>query len=95
MRTLLRNAATNVKLPTCLHSTAYAPLKFTTARSWFPLLRQTHDGSRAIGAKRIDTPADLTPEVLADPKLMFCQLIDIEKDFPNLPSICITTNEVV
>ena len=43
----------------------------------FPCFAKPYDGSRAIGAKRIDTPADLIPEVLADPKLMFCQLIDI------------------
>jgi len=47
----------------------------------FPCFPNPTAGSRAIGAKRIDTPADLTPEVLADPKLMFCQLIDIEKEF--------------
>ena len=47
----------------------------------FPCFAKPYDGSRAIGAKRIDTPADLTPEVLADPKLMFCQLIDIENEF--------------
>lgn len=47
----------------------------------FPCFAKPYDGSRAIGAKRIDTPADLTPEVLADTKLMFCQFIDIENKF--------------
>lgn len=47
----------------------------------FPCFDKPYDGSRAIGAKRIDTPADLTPEVLADTKLMFCQFIDIENKF--------------
>ena len=37
MRTLLRDAAINVKPPTCLPATAYARPKFTTARSWFSL----------------------------------------------------------
>lgn len=47
----------------------------------FPCFAKPYDGSRAIGAQRIDTPADLTPEILNDPKLMFCQLIDIENEF--------------
>lgn len=46
-----------------------------------PCFAKPYDGSRAIGAKRIDSEADLTPEVLADPKLMFCQLIDIVHEF--------------
>ena len=47
----------------------------------FPCFAKPYDGSRAIGAKRIDTPACLTPEILDDPKLMFCELIDIENEF--------------
>ena len=47
----------------------------------FPCFAKPYDGSRAIGAKRIDTPACLTPEIVDDPKLMFCELIDIENEF--------------
>lgn len=46
-----------------------------------PCFVKPYDGSRAIGAKRINTLADITPEMTADPKLMFCQLIDIENEF--------------
>ena len=46
-----------------------------------PCFVKPYDGSRAVGAKRIDTEADITPEMMADPKLMFCQLIDIVNEF--------------
>ncbi|QEY23637.1 ATP-grasp domain-containing protein [Neisseria animalis] len=46
-----------------------------------PCFAKPYDGSRAIGAKRIDTAAELTPDLLADEKMMFCQLIDLEHEF--------------
>ncbi|MCP1659206.1 ATP-grasp domain-containing protein [Neisseria perflava] len=46
-----------------------------------PCFVKPYDGSRAIGAKRVDTAADITPEMMADEKLMFCQLIDIVNEF--------------
>lgn len=46
-----------------------------------PCFVKPYDGSRAIGAKRVDTEADITAEMMADTKLIFCQLIDIENEF--------------
>lgn len=46
-----------------------------------PCFVKPYDGSRAIGAKRVDTQADISDEMMADPKLMFCQLIDIVNEF--------------
>ncbi|ASK26856.1 ATP-grasp domain-containing protein [Neisseria chenwenguii] len=46
----------------------------------FPCFAKPYDGSRSIGAKRIMSPDDLTEELLADPKMMFCQYIDNEFD---------------
>ncbi|WP_416191292.1 ATP-grasp domain-containing protein [Neisseria sp. CCUG12390] len=46
-----------------------------------PCFVKPYDGSRAIGAKRIDTQADISDDMMADPKLMFCQLIDIVNEF--------------
>ncbi|WP_165008785.1 ATP-grasp domain-containing protein [Neisseria yangbaofengii] len=47
----------------------------------FPCFVKPYDGSRAIGAKRIDSQSDISDEMMADPKLIFCQLIDIINEF--------------
>ena len=47
----------------------------------FPCFAKPYDGSRAIGAKKINTPADLTADITEDPKIMFAQYIDIENAF--------------
>ena len=47
----------------------------------FPCFAKPYDGSRAIGAKKINTPADLTVDITEDPKMMFTQYIDIENTF--------------
>ena len=47
----------------------------------FPCFAKPYDGSRAIGAKKINTPADLTADITEDPKMMFAQYIDIENAF--------------
>ena len=47
----------------------------------FPCFAKPYDGSRAIGAKKINTPADLTADIAEDPKMMFAQYIDIENAF--------------
>lgn len=47
----------------------------------FPCFAKPYDGSRAVGAARLDKPSDLTAEMAANPKLMFSRLIDIENEF--------------
>ena len=47
----------------------------------FPCFAKPYDGSRAIGAKKINTQADLTADIAEDPKMMFAQYIDIENAF--------------
>lgn len=58
-----------------------APAIYPRERLVFPCFAKPYDGSRAIGAKRIDSAADITPEMAADPKLMFCQFVDIANEF--------------
>lgn len=58
-----------------------SPTLYEKTQLTFPCFVKPYDGSRAIGAKRIDSAADLTPEMLADPKLMFCQLINIVSEY--------------
>lgn len=47
----------------------------------FPCFAKPYDGSRGIGAQAVNDPSELTPELLNDPKIMFCQLIDIQNTF--------------
>ena len=47
----------------------------------FPCFAKPYDGSRGIGAQAINDANELTPELLNDPKMMFCQLIDIKNTF--------------
>lgn len=47
----------------------------------FPCFAKPYDGSRSIGAKYIGSTEDLSYDMLTDPKLIFCQYIDIEKTF--------------
>ncbi|MEJ6788900.1 ATP-grasp domain-containing protein [Brevundimonas sp. BR2-1] len=41
----------------------------------FPAFAKPYDGSRSIGAAPLPSPADLTPAMLADEKLMFMEMI--------------------
>ncbi|EGV37387.1 ATP-grasp domain-containing protein [Neisseria weaveri] len=47
----------------------------------FPCFVKPYDGSRAVGAKMLKSAEELTNELLTDPKMMFCQLIDIKNTF--------------
>ena len=58
-----------------------SPEVYDRNRLVYPCFVKPYNGSRAIGARRLDRAADLTPEILADSKLMFCQLIDIAEEF--------------
>ena len=58
-----------------------SPEIYERDRLVFPCFAKPYDGSRAIGAKKINTPADLTVDITEDPKMMFTQYIDIENTF--------------
>ena len=58
-----------------------SPEIYERDRLVFPCFAKPYDGSRAIGAKKINTPADLTVDITEDPKMMFAQYIDIENTF--------------
>ncbi|STZ75393.1 ATP-grasp domain-containing protein [Bergeriella denitrificans] len=58
-----------------------SPAIYPRDKLTFPCFAKPYDGSRAIGARRIGSAAELTADMLADEKLMFCQLIDIENEF--------------
>ena len=58
-----------------------SPEIYERDRLAFPCFAKPYDGSRAIGAKKINTPADLTVDITEDPKMMFAQYIDIENAF--------------
>ncbi len=47
----------------------------------FPCFAKPYDGSRSIGAKYIHTAEDLSYDMLKDPKIIFCQYIDITNEF--------------
>ena len=47
----------------------------------FPCFAKPYDGSRGIGAQAINSADELTDELKNDPKMMFCQLIDIQNTF--------------
>lgn len=42
----------------------------------FPMFAKPYDGSLSCNLHIINTPSDLTPDILADPKLIFMELID-------------------
>lgn len=47
----------------------------------FPCFAKPYDGSRGIGTQAVHSKEELTEELLNDPKMMFCQLIDIKNTF--------------
>lgn len=42
----------------------------------FPCFAKPYDGSRSVGAAHLSTAGRLTPEIRADPKMMFMEFID-------------------
>lgn len=47
----------------------------------FPCFAKPYDGSRSLGAKYIRSAEDLSYDILKDPKIIFCQYIDIANEF--------------
>ena len=58
-----------------------SPAIYTPYNITFPCFVKPYDGSRGIGAQALNTPEALTDELKNDPKMMFCQLIDIQHTF--------------
>lgn len=47
----------------------------------FPCFAKPFDGSRAIGARRVDNAQEAAEALASNPNMMFCQLIDIKNTF--------------
>lgn len=58
-----------------------APKIYTPETIEFPCFAKPYDGSRGIGAQAVNSAEELADELKNDPKMMFCQLIDIKNTF--------------
>lgn len=54
------------------------PALLDRASLHFPCFVKPYDGSSSIGARRVDSEADVTPVMLADERLMFTELVGPE-----------------
>lgn len=58
-----------------------APQIYPVDNLVFPCFAKPYDGSRAIGVQALKSHQDLTDELKQDPKMMFCELIDIKNTY--------------